>query len=571
MANANTRGLERTGFATLVACLLAPVIAHGLWRPLGHVFGSAGSARQLTGAALAIGLLGAIVGRVGPGWPLWTRVLLGGLFAVALSAGLSLGLAGLGALLPVTGATAWLLHWLPARLPPALDGLARRHRLLCALYALVALGSVVSTARLSVFIGDPTAVDDQALPGEKFTETHSCLTAYVRASELARQGVDNLYADPWWYGSLGYPPLPLGAEDPWRPFLLDNFSYPPPFLLVASPLALLDGDFLAQRALWFGLNAVLAALGLWVVARWIDGPAAHRALLLAPLLFGSMPVLLTLQIGNFHLAVVVLAVLAMVSIEQGRAARGGALLALTILSKISPGVLGVILLMRRRWREAAITAGFGALLLALSALCFGTNSMRSFVSFALPRLSSGAAFPFMDTEAGILTNMSPFGIPFKLSFLGFDVGDPWRVGTWVARVYTPGLLLLAVAGAARQSDRRDQAIRWMSVLVLAALQSPFSPGYAILGLLWATTLLSVEVRRAGDAVALVALWPALLFVPQGLDPATQAVLSMARTALTVGVCGWLVVRAPPRGGPRSIARGARSGVGAPETPGLEGW
>jgi len=136
------------------------------------------------------------------------------------------------------------------------------------------------TARLSVFIGDPTAVGYQTLPGEPFTEVHSCLTAYVRASGLARQGVDNLYADVWWWGSHGLPPLPEGVENPYRPFNLDNLSYPPTFLLLLWPLAALDGDFLAQRALWFGFNGLFGAFGLWAVARWIGGPAAHRALLL---------------------------------------------------------------------------------------------------------------------------------------------------------------------------------------------------------------------------------------------------------------------------------------------------
>ena len=277
-----------------------------------------------------------------------------------------------------------------------------------------------------------------------------CSSDLVRASELARQGVENLYADPWWYGSNGLPPLPAGAPNPWRPFDLDNFSYPPPFLLIVAPLGILDGDFLAQRALWFGVNGLVAAAGLWLLARWIDGPRAHRVLLLAPIFFGTLPVLLTLQIGNFHLVAAVLAVPARVAVARGRAVRGGALLALTTLAKISPGILGVGLVVRRAWREIAIVAGFAALLLGLSVVCFGTDPLRSFVTFALPRLSAGTAFPFMETQAGIVTNMSPFGLPFKLHFLGFDVGDPWQIGPWVARLYTLGLLGVAFAPLAER-------------------------------------------------------------------------------------------------------------------------
>lgn len=542
MTNPTQISAERLGFTTLVGCLLAPVIAQGLWRPLAHGLGAAGSASQLTWAALSLCALNAVARWVG--LALWLRLVLAGLAAVGVSTGLSLGVAGLGALLTVASATAWLLHTPPPRLPPALDGLARRHLGLTLLYGLVALFGVLMTARLSVFIGDPTMVDHQTLPGEAFTEVHSCLTAYVRASELARQGVENLYADEWWRGSHGLPPRPEGVENPYSPFHLDNLSYPPTFLLLMAPLTALDGDFLAQRAAWFGLNGLFAAFGLWIVARWIGGPAAHRALILAPLVLGSVPFLVTLQIGNFHLAATVLAVLAMVALDRGRAKTGGALLAMAILSKIAPGLLGVVLLVQRRFREAAFAAGFGALLLALALLAFGTNPAWSFVTTALPRLSSGEAFPFMDTPYGIATNMAPFGVPFKLQVLGVETGDPWQIGRVVARVYTIGLVILAIIAARRLGDRRDQAIRWMALLTLASFQSPFAPAYSTIGLLWATTLLAVEVRRAREAVAVIALWPAILFAPLGQSVETFATISMAQTALTIGVSVWLVARAP---------------------------
>lgn len=533
-------GRERAAFAALVACLLSPVIAQGLWRPAEAVFGPSGTAGQITVGALVIGVAGAFVRPFGDPLPL----VVGALTALAASSGLSLGGAGLAALLPVAAVSAWVHVRLPARLPPAFDGLARANRRLTALYALAAVGTVVSTARVCIFIGDPTAVANQALPGEKFTETHSCLSAYVRASELARRGVDNLYADTWWYGSRGLPPLPAGADNPFQPFELDNFSYPPPFLLVTSPLALLDGDFLAQRSLWFGLNAIVAAIGLWTVARWIDGPAAHRPLVLAPLLFGSVPFLLTLQIGNFHLAATALTLMALVAFDRHRPATGGALLALTILSKISPAIVGLSLVARRSVRDVLATAGFAVLLMVLAVIWYGTGPVVSFVRFALPRLGSGAAFPFMDTDAGIATNMSPFGLAFKLKLLGLDLEDPWSVGPVVARANTLVVIAIAVVSTRRTGDRRDQAIRWMALLVLAALQSPFSPAYAILPLLWATTLLAVEVRRWWQAVALITFWPAVLFVPPGMPVAQQVVLSMVHTALTLGVAGWLAVRTP---------------------------
>ena len=47
-----TRSRERSAFGALVAVLLAPVVAQGLWRPMVHVFGPAGDAASLTGASV---------------------------------------------------------------------------------------------------------------------------------------------------------------------------------------------------------------------------------------------------------------------------------------------------------------------------------------------------------------------------------------------------------------------------------------------------------------------------------------------------------------------------------------
>lgn len=533
---------ERAAFHALVALLLSPIVAQGAWRPLGHFIGLAGDAVSITLAALGVAAVASLC--TWRGRSAATALLVGGATAGALAGALSLGLSGLFTLLLVAAGNAALLRWWTPLLPASLDGLATRHPRLTTLYVVVALASLSATARETVFIGDPTRVDMEVLKGIPFLDTHSCLTAYVRAEALADQGVENLYEDTWWFGSTGLPPRPEGAVDPYHAFELDNFSYPPPFLLVMAPLAPWKGDFLAQRALWFGLHGLLIAFGLGSLTRWLNGPGALRALLLAPLFFGTVPVLVVLQIGNFHLATVILSVLAMTAFHRRRDALGGSLLALTILSKISPGVLGVVLLVQRRFRSAAFAAGLGALLFSVALLRYGLEPLHAFVTDALPRLSSGAAFPPMATDAGLATNLSLFGFPFKLQYLGFDVGDPWTVGRLIGRVYTLGVVLLSVMVARRGGDRREQAIRWMALLVVAAMQSPFSPGYAAFGLLWAITLLAAEVRRPIGAVGLVALWLAVVLAAPGLS-AAGLVWSMTQTVLILAASVWLILRPSP--------------------------
>lgn len=539
-----TRSGERSAFAALVAVLVAPVVAQGLWRPMVHVFGPAGDAGSITGAAAAISLAVALVRRLRWGRSDMLSFGSGVLVAVGATVGLALGLAGLVTLLSVAAASWLLVQRLFPTIPPSLDGLARRYKALTSLYVLAALWSLVSVLRVSVFMGDPTRVEHQVLPSEEFLETHSCLTAYVRADALSRARVDNLYDPRWWRGSQGFAPRPAGAADPYRPFNLDYYAYPPPFLLAMAPLAPLDGDFMAQRALWFGLNGLLLAAGLWILARWIEGPNAHRVLLLAPIFFASLPVLATLQVGNFQVAVVVLSVLAMVAFHERREATGGALLAFTILSKISPGVLGVVLLAERRWRSAAWSAGFGALLLALSVVTLGVDPLASFFTYTIPRLGSGEVFAFMDDDPfSVITNMSPFGLPFKLQLIGLDVGDPWILARRLGRGYSVVLVALAVFAALRRSgDRRTQAVTWMSLLVLAALQSPFAPGYTLMALLWALTLLAVEVGTLRAGVALALLWLGLVVVVPWSDLSLFAAHSVLQSALAVAVPVWLILR-----------------------------
>lgn len=538
-----TRSFERSAYGTLMVCLLAPVVAHGVWRPLVHVFGAAGDAGTITVAALAIGVSVVLVRGLRPPRAPLLSAGLGVLLALGLSLGLSLGLAGVVTLLSVAGAAAAVGQWLLPRLPSALDGLTRRHKALTALYGAAALFSVVSVARVSVFMGDPTRVDQQAVPGETFLETHSCLTAYVHADALSRGAVDNLYDPTWWQDAQGHP----AVVDSYRPFILDYYAYPPPFLLAAAPLGPLEGDFPAQRALWFGLNGLLLAAGLWIVARWIDGPNTHRILLLAPIFFASLPVLVTLQVGNFQVAVVMLAVLAMVAFRGGREPAGGALLAFSIFSKLSPGVLGIVLLVQRRWRAAAWSAGFGVVFLALSTLVLGARPLESFITFMLPRLSSGEAFAFLDDEHfSVLTNMSPFGLPFKFQLLGLDVGDPWVLGRRFSRVYSLLLVVLAAVAARRGAgSRRAEVMTWMSLLVLAALQSPFAPGYTLIALLWALTLLATEVTSWRGGAALVLLWLGLAVLVPWPSLFMFAAHSILQSTLAVVVPIWLIFRARP--------------------------
>lgn len=126
--------------------------------------------------------------------------------------------------------------------------------------------------------------------------------------------------------------------------MIDVFIYPPPFLLVSRLGLALSEDFASWRAVWFGLEGAMVAAALVAVALSIGGGVGQRALLLSLLVWLSVPLLTTLQIGNFQLVAIAGSMLAMLALERGRHELGGAVLAALALCKIFPGILVLLLL-----------------------------------------------------------------------------------------------------------------------------------------------------------------------------------------------------------------------------------
>ena len=89
-----------------------------------------------------------------------------------------------------------------------------------------------------------------------------------------------------------------------------------------------------------------------------------------------------------------------------------------------------------------------------------------------------------------------------------------------------------------------RAITWMALLCLAALQSPFAPGYVVIALLWAVTLLSVEVRSVVGAAALALLW-ILCTAVLPLPFEARVMESLLQTAVVLCVPIWLILRRHP--------------------------
>lgn len=553
-----TPARERLALAGAWLLILAPVVAHGLWRPLLLGLGAVGDAGWISLAALVVAVV-VVAGHAV--WPArtqlrWASACTTAMLAACLVGGSLLGIAAAaGALIAVALLAGFALPVAIRSIPTELEGLARRRRAATIALTVVMLAAVVQTTRLSIFMGDPERTDAATKLDPRY-DHHACMTAYVQAAKLADARVDNLYDASWW-PSISHSPAGEAQAASYAPFELDAYAYPPPFLLLPRLLLVAGDDFSAQRAAWFGLDAVWVAFGLWWLGSWIgqtNPKAGVRALAFAPVIWLLPHVSITLQVGNAHLAVTVMAMVGMIAFDRGRPALGGALLAFAILSKISPGLLGVVLLAQRRWRDALWTAGFGLGWTLLALLVFGPAPFEAFVIYQLPRLDSGAALEFFTTnDFDLAANMAPFGVPFKLEKLGFVVGDAWAIAAKIGLVFTVLVFVLTALGGYRFScvglgDRRVQAGLWLAVLTLGALRSPFAPPYVSFSALWLLSLWVAEVGRVREAVALAVVFVLMLGPPPVSVPA-MVILSLISQATLLALLAWFLLRpksAPPR-------------------------
>ena len=513
--------------------VLSPMVAHTIWRPAAVALGSPvdGIALRVSLAAVAVAVVAVATLRalLSRREQAWIVVLLTSLAAGGLAGGLAgaVSLAGVGA---------FALAVLPrvAASLSAVQGAASLAGVVA--WCVVGLGCVAGSVNLATYFGDPWTTG-VGVDGDGALYRHFCASAYLHAAELVQQGVGNAY-DLSLVPSEG---LPESAAH-MAPFELDRYGYPPPFLLLPIALSAVVEDFTAQRAVWTCLNALLFAAALWRVGLWV-GPRSGRIVRwAAPVLWVMAgPVY---QSGNVQMSILALGVLAMIAFDERRDRLGGALLAGATVSKIAPGLLGVLLLAQGRWRAVAWTCVSAALLSVLALGVVGTEVFVAFAEYHLPRIASGEAFDFLDDDnRNVFENLSPFGIPFKLSALGLVEGDPWVWGPRVATVYAVGAFGLAILAGRRRLDRRGHAAVWMLVLTVGALRSPMGPGYLLAGVFWALSLAAAELKTpAGWGLGLLLSGLLALTLPFFW---LNLWIALAGQALMHSVIVWLVVRPWP--------------------------
>ena len=424
-----------------------------------------------------------------------------------------------------------LAAWLLARRPGFAVAVARPPALARRLFVIGALAVGVQLAWLTPFIIDPNRTAWVPSPLRPMPPTHSCGSAYWVAG-CAVKSTPDVYDDALYNLPQADPtamrnPRKLGRLN------MDNFEYPPTFLIVPRLLGLVTSDFWGFRRLWFALNLGFVVVVAVLVARRLDDRLGTHAVWLTPFVIAGPAIIATFQVGNVQMAMIALAALAMYCIDRRAYAVGGALLAFAILGKLYPGVFVLYLLLRREWRAVAWTAVAGVVLVAISLADVGWEPYRAFLR-EMPGLMSGQAFSAFRNPGAIGNNGSVPGLIFKLKMWGVPhMGfEAMRIVGWLySIVVVAGTVWLA---RRVRPDGREPVI-WLAILVLATMRSPFMATYAFFPVMWLVVLVAPVGQRVPRA-----LWPigfcwcalALGFGPGSLPPQWNAIWTTVQTVLT---------------------------------------
>lgn len=208
-------------------------------------------------------------------------------------------------------------------------GRGRRRPLVSAAWLAVFVLLVVQNVRLGRFMADPSA-DWWLTTKDDVWAKHACTPAYIEEADLHRQGVSNVYDGQYYaqFNRAAEPPLTVTHLDAWAG---DRFQYPPQFLMLSRAALALTNDYLVIRTWWYGIEALAFIAVVLLLAGWVGGPAGMAAALLIPVMWLSVPVMQSLQYGQFHLMALLLAMGGMMALENRRDAAGGALLAAAVL------------------------------------------------------------------------------------------------------------------------------------------------------------------------------------------------------------------------------------------------
>lgn len=381
-----------------------------------------------------------------------------------------------------------------------------------ALWVLVAILAV----RLAIF-----AVDIATRRSDGFG-------AYYTASRLLHDGapVSRFYDDDW-FGARVQDEAP-GVRDIF-------FVNPPTAALLLLPLARLSYEH--ARMIWTALNLVM----LIVAAGWM-AREARLGRALAPaflcLVFVNQPVWANFNQGQAYVFLLLVLVAAWWGYRRHRPAALGVALGVALVLKTAGVLLVPMLLVQRRWRAVAWTAGTAAAIVLVSLPWMGIASWHAYLERLLALSSTPSlAVTAYQTLPGLFRHLTtPDAI--------------WNPGPLIA---APGLgralgllAFIVPAGAAIYAAiaTRCADLAFAAALIATLVVSPLSLDYHYPMLLLPTAILLTWVAREGDrrswavlAIAIILIALDLPYRSDALRDGLWAVLAYPKLLGAILLCG----------------------------------
>lgn len=264
---------------------------------------------------------------------------------------------------------------------------------------------------------------------------------------------------------------------------LSPFAYPPPVLLLFTPLALLPLP--AAYALWVagGTVALLAALRL-AGLRW---PGCFFVLLSPPFLYN----LLLGQNGAFTAALLIAAL----SLAAARPVRAGWFAALLLIKPQIGLLVPAAWAGSRHWRSLAVSLLAALALTGASVLAFGPQPWRLYLAAALPEMGN-----VMNTAAPQFSQPNSITSFVLLRALGLSVA---------AATACEWLLALAACIFCFITCRRaGEKVGVAVTVLLSLLVMPYGHNYDMVAYA-AVLALRAQARGPSPALAFLWFWPAI--------------------------------------------------------------
>src|SRR5215204_1780744 len=222
-------------------------------------------------------------------WLTWTTLLLLGLIPIfTATAGLTGSLIAATMLAAVIGVGFGPRLWkMVGR--ATVDSIPPGVRRLFAIGAPLLIGQLLLA---SAFIINPHLARWEGRPWTPQRSNHSCVSSYWIACEHIRSAPDvyaeEIYSIPQVNRAAPRLPRPIG------PLLIDQYEYPPAFLVLPRLVGVVTGDFWGFRRVWFALNLAAVVAGVILIAARFDRALGTHARWLTPFVVLAPAIVITL-------------------------------------------------------------------------------------------------------------------------------------------------------------------------------------------------------------------------------------------------------------------------------------